>query len=133
MPTSIKLRIRRQDRPDSAPYWQDFAIPYQPDYNVLSILMVLRENPVTTDGRRVDPVTWEHNCMEEVCGACAMLINGRPDASNASEQPSALPGSAISLSGPSPPASPPSSFPPTRSAAARRPSLQASAIRSRSS
>jgi succinate dehydrogenase / fumarate reductase iron-sulfur subunit len=26
----------------------------------------------------VDPVTWEHNCMEEVCGACAMLINGRP-------------------------------------------------------
>ncbi|MGE5155117.1 MAG: succinate dehydrogenase iron-sulfur subunit [Bdellovibrio bacteriovorus] len=77
-PENIRLRIRRQDRPDSAPYWQEFALPYQADYNVLSVLMALREEPVTIDGRRVDPVTWEHNCMEEVCGACAMLINGRP-------------------------------------------------------
>lgn len=75
---TIKLRIRRQDRPDSAPYWQDFAIPYQPEHNLVSVLMVLREQPVTVDGRRVDPVNWEHNCMEEVCGACAMLVNGRP-------------------------------------------------------
>jgi succinate dehydrogenase / fumarate reductase iron-sulfur subunit len=40
--------------------------------------MALREDPVTISGERVDPVAWEHNCMEEVCGACAMLINGRP-------------------------------------------------------
>jgi succinate dehydrogenase / fumarate reductase iron-sulfur subunit len=78
MPTLIELRIRRQDRPDSGPYWQDFAIPYQPDHNVLSVLMTLREEPVTTGGERVEPVMWEHNCMEEVCGACAMSINGRP-------------------------------------------------------
>jgi succinate dehydrogenase / fumarate reductase iron-sulfur subunit len=39
---------------------------------------VLRADPVTTDGQRVNPVVFEHNCMEEVCGACAMLINGRP-------------------------------------------------------
>lgn len=74
----IHLRIRRQDRPDTAPYWQEFAIPARPDHNIVSLLMALRENPVTVSGQRVDPVVWEHNCMEEVCGACAMLVNGVP-------------------------------------------------------
>jgi succinate dehydrogenase / fumarate reductase iron-sulfur subunit len=75
---TIHFKIRRQDRPESAPYWQEFLIPYRPNHNVVSALQVIRANPVTVDGRRVDPVTWEHNCMEEVCGACAMSINGRP-------------------------------------------------------
>ena len=31
------------------------------------------------DGRRkaVAPVAWDCNCLEEVCGACTMLVNGR--------------------------------------------------------
>jgi len=78
MAKTVIFRIRRQDRPDSRPYWQDFEIPYEPTENVLSVLLDLRERPITSDGMRVDPVAWEHNCMEEVCGACAMLINGRP-------------------------------------------------------
>jgi len=75
---TLHFRIRRQDRPDSSPYWQEFRIPYQANHNVVSALWVIRSNPVTIAGQRVDPVTWEHNCMEEVCGACAMLVNGRP-------------------------------------------------------
>lgn len=77
-PTHIELRIRRQDSPDSAPYWEEFSLPWQADHNVVSLLMALREQPVTREGRQVAPVIWEHNCMEEVCGACAMLINGVP-------------------------------------------------------
>jgi succinate dehydrogenase / fumarate reductase iron-sulfur subunit len=75
---AIHLRIRRQDRPDSPPYWQEFAISAHPEHNVISLLMALREDPVTTSGERVAPVVWEQNCMEEVCGSCAMLINGVP-------------------------------------------------------
>lgn len=30
------------------------------------------------DGTLTTPVTWECACMEGKCGACAMLINGRP-------------------------------------------------------
>ncbi|MEA3276869.1 MAG: succinate dehydrogenase iron-sulfur subunit [Pseudomonadota bacterium] len=75
---SIEFKIRRQDLPDSRPYWQEFRVPHRPNYNVLSYLLVLREHPVTVTGESVDPVAWEHNCMEEVCGACTMLINGRP-------------------------------------------------------
>jgi succinate dehydrogenase / fumarate reductase iron-sulfur subunit len=74
----IRFKIRRQDRPDSPPYWQEFEIPYRARHNVVSALMVIRENPVTVQGERVEPVAWEINCMEEVCGACAMLINGLP-------------------------------------------------------
>jgi len=78
MADTIHFKIRRQDRPDSSPYWQEFTIPYKPSHNVVSALMVIRETPVTTDGQKVEPVAWECNCMEEVCGACTMLINGKP-------------------------------------------------------
>jgi succinate dehydrogenase / fumarate reductase, iron-sulfur subunit len=75
---SIEFHIRRQDTPSSPAYWQHFAIPYRKGHNVVSALMVIRENPITHDGKQVDPVAWEFNCMEEVCGACSMLVNGHP-------------------------------------------------------
>jgi succinate dehydrogenase / fumarate reductase, iron-sulfur subunit len=78
MADTIHFKIRRQDTPDSTPYWQEFQIPYKAKHNVVSALMAIRETPVTTGGERVDPVMWECNCMEEVCGACAMVINGVP-------------------------------------------------------
>ena len=75
---TVELRIRRQDAPSTASYWQSFLVPVRPGDNVVSVLRTLRLNPVARDGRRVDPVAFEHNCMEEVCGACAMLIDGAP-------------------------------------------------------
>lgn len=77
MPDFIHLKIRRQDGPTSASYWQEFKIPYRPNHNVVSALMAIRENPVTVDNQRVAPVVFEANCMEEVCGACSMRINGK--------------------------------------------------------
>jgi succinate dehydrogenase / fumarate reductase iron-sulfur subunit len=77
-PEQIELKIKRQDDPFSEPYWQHFQIPSRPGDNVVSLLRQLRFNPVTTTGEQVDPIAFEHNCMEEVCGACAMLINGTP-------------------------------------------------------
>jgi succinate dehydrogenase / fumarate reductase iron-sulfur subunit len=74
----IELQVRRQDGPTTAPYWQQFQLEAGPGANVVSLLMDLREQAVTASGERVDPVAFEHNCMEEVCGACAMLINGQP-------------------------------------------------------
>jgi succinate dehydrogenase / fumarate reductase iron-sulfur subunit len=45
--------------------------------NVISCLQAIAANPVTVDGRKTTPVSWECNCLEEVCGACTMNINGR--------------------------------------------------------
>ena len=50
---TIEIRVKRQDGPDRAPYWQSFAIAWRPQHNVLSALMEIRTNPMTTDGERV--------------------------------------------------------------------------------
>lgn len=72
----ISLKIKRQDSPTSSPYWEEFAVPYVPGHNVISVLMEIRKNPLTVTGGKTTPVVWECNCLEEICGACTMLING---------------------------------------------------------
>nr|WP_235728350.1 succinate dehydrogenase iron-sulfur subunit [Kurthia senegalensis] len=72
------VKIKRQDGPDATPRWEEFEVPYRPNMNVISVLMKVRENPVTRDGKKTTPVAWNMNCLEEVCGACSMVINGRP-------------------------------------------------------
>jgi succinate dehydrogenase / fumarate reductase iron-sulfur subunit len=74
----IYLKIKRQDNPNTSPRWEEFKIPYRPSMNVVSVLMEIRKNPVNAQGEKTDPVVWECNCLEEVCGACSMLINGTP-------------------------------------------------------
>jgi len=73
---TIRLRVKRQDRPDAHPYWQEFEVPYKPQHNVISVLMEIRRHPVTRDGTPTTPVVWEASCLEEVCGSCTMVING---------------------------------------------------------
>ncbi len=76
MSTPIVIRVQRQDRPDSAPYWQTFSIPYRPNMNIISVLQAIAANPVTADGQKVAPLNYDAGCLEEVCGSCTMLVNG---------------------------------------------------------
>lgn len=73
----IQLKIRRQDGPNKPARWEEFEIPYRPNMNVISCLMDIQKNPVTAQGKKTSPVVWECNCLEEVCGACTMIINGQ--------------------------------------------------------
>jgi succinate dehydrogenase / fumarate reductase, iron-sulfur subunit len=75
--STIEVRIKRQKDADSAPYWEDFSVPYKPRMNVISLLMEIQHTPVTKAGKRVSPPAWEQACLEEVCGSCTMLVNGR--------------------------------------------------------
>src|SRR5699024_868930 len=74
----IHLIITRQDSPDSPPYEEEFMIDYRPNMNIISTLMEIRHHPFNKNGDRSSPVLWDMNCLEEVCGACSMLINGVP-------------------------------------------------------
>jgi len=76
--TTIELRIQRQDTPTSAPRWEEFSLPYRPNMNVISCLMEIRKRPVTRQGRKTAPIAWDAACLEEVCGSCTMLVNGKP-------------------------------------------------------
>ena len=76
MPSTIRLRVRRQDTPTSSPYWENYEIPYRPRENVVSVLMEIAKDPKTREGKRTSPVVYDRACLEEVCGSCAMRING---------------------------------------------------------
>jgi succinate dehydrogenase / fumarate reductase, iron-sulfur subunit len=75
--SSVILKIKRQPTPTAKPYWEEFELAYKPNMNVISCLMEIAANPVTREGKPTTPITYDSNCLEEVCGSCAMLINGR--------------------------------------------------------
>ena len=77
MPNTIYLKIKRQDTPKADPYWQEFEIPYQPSMYIISCLMEIQKKPVDAKGKTTSPVVWESSCLEEVCGSCTMVINGK--------------------------------------------------------
>ncbi|MBI4878359.1 MAG: succinate dehydrogenase iron-sulfur subunit [Planctomycetes bacterium] len=74
---SFLVRVLRQDRPGAEAYWESHRVAHEPDMNVISVLQRIAEQARTVEGKRVAPVVWECNCLEEVCGACTMIINGR--------------------------------------------------------
>lgn len=59
-------------------YWEEFELELKPFINVISALMEIQKNPINRKGEYVEPVAWEQGCLEEVCGSCSMLVNGRP-------------------------------------------------------
>jgi len=71
-------RIRRAKDGASRPYWEEFALQFRHGMNVIILLQDIQRNPVTSDGKKTTPVAWECSCLEEVCGACSMVINGIP-------------------------------------------------------
>ncbi|MFG0262322.1 MAG: succinate dehydrogenase iron-sulfur subunit [Novipirellula sp. JB048] len=76
-PEFIKVRIRRQDGPGKDAYWELHQIKYEPELNVISVLQRIAAQAKTSDGKKVAPVAWDCGCLEEVCGSCTMVINGR--------------------------------------------------------
>jgi succinate dehydrogenase / fumarate reductase iron-sulfur subunit len=71
------LKIKRQKDAHSAPYWEELSIPYQPNLNIIAALMEVRKQPKTTSGSDTTAPAWEMNCLENVCGSCTMVINGK--------------------------------------------------------
>jgi succinate dehydrogenase / fumarate reductase iron-sulfur subunit len=72
----VRLKIKRGSG-TGASTWEEFSVPLRPNMNVISCLQEIQKNPVTVDGKETAPVNWDSSCLEEVCGACTMVINGR--------------------------------------------------------
>ncbi len=73
----FEVRILRQDGPGQTSYWERHRIRYESEMNVISVLQRIASQAKNVDGKGVAPVAWECNCLEEVCGACTMVINGK--------------------------------------------------------
>ena len=58
-PKTIKIKIQRRENIDAGAYWETFEIPYRRNLNVISVLMDIRKNPVTADGKQTTPPVWD--------------------------------------------------------------------------
>lgn len=74
---TVILKIKRRENPKASPRWEEFELTWKPGMNVISAMMEIAANPVTRDGKTTTPIAYDSNCLEEVCGSCAMLINGK--------------------------------------------------------
>ena len=74
--SSFEVRILRQDAPGESSHWERQRITYEPNLNVISVLQKVAALATTAEGKSTSPVAWDCNCLEEVCGACTMVVNG---------------------------------------------------------
>lgn len=73
----VLFKIKRCDGPGKPSRWETFSVPIEQGSNVISCLQAIAANPVTVEGVKTTPVVWDSGCLEEVCGACTMVINGK--------------------------------------------------------
>ena len=72
----VELHVWRQAGPAAPGEFVRYDVAdVSPDMSFLEVLDVLNEQLVA---RREEPIAFDHDCREGICGACGMVINGRP-------------------------------------------------------
>jgi succinate dehydrogenase / fumarate reductase, iron-sulfur subunit len=71
----LTIRIWRQPGPESKGEMVDYPVDdVSPDMSFLEMLDVLNEELIL---RGDEPVAFDHDCREGICGSCGVVINGR--------------------------------------------------------
>ncbi len=71
----LHLKVWRQKNTESAGNFEDYKVDASPDMSFLEMFDVLNEQLIET-GK--EPVAFDHDCREGICGMCSMVIDGRP-------------------------------------------------------
>ena len=72
----ITLTAWRQAGPDAAGGFETYDVPgVSPDMSFLEMLDTVNERLIL-DGK--EPIAFDHDCREGICGSCGMMINGVP-------------------------------------------------------
>src|SRR5439155_441685 len=72
----VTLHVWRQPGPELAGVFVRYDMTdVSPDMSFLEMLDVLNQQLLA---RQDDPIAFDHDCREGICGACGMVINGRP-------------------------------------------------------
>lgn len=71
----LRLKIWRQKNAESKGYLEEHTVTADEHMSFLEMLDVLNEQLIH---EKKDPVVFEHDCREGICGSCSMVINGKP-------------------------------------------------------
>ena len=71
----LKLKIWRQKNNKDKGKFENYNVVADEHMSFLEMLDVLNESLLE---QKKDPVAFDHDCREGICGACSMVINGRP-------------------------------------------------------
>ncbi len=72
---NLTLKIWRQANPNDKGRFETYKVEANEHMSFLEMLDVVNEK-VNLEGQ--DPVAFDHDCREGICGACSMVINGVP-------------------------------------------------------
>jgi succinate dehydrogenase / fumarate reductase iron-sulfur subunit len=73
---NLTLKIWRQKNASDKGGFQTYKVSdISPDMSFLEMIDVLNEDMTREDK---DPIHFDHDCREGICGACSMVINGKP-------------------------------------------------------
>jgi len=76
MSLSLTLKVWRQASHDDQGRFETYKLDgVEENASFLEMLDVLNEN-LTNEGK--DPVAFDHDCREGICGSCGVVINGKP-------------------------------------------------------
>jgi succinate dehydrogenase / fumarate reductase iron-sulfur subunit len=71
----LTLRVWRQAGPDAPGRFETYAMPgVSEDMSFLELFDVLNEKLLAENE---EPIAFDHDCREGICGSCAMMIDGR--------------------------------------------------------
>lgn len=71
----INLQVWRQRNEKAQGQFETYNVETNPDMSFLEMFDVLNEQLIE-EGK--EPVAFDHDCREGICGMCSMVINGRP-------------------------------------------------------
>ena len=72
---NLNLKIWRQNGPNDAGRFETYAIPEISDEaSFLEMLDILNERLLTENK---EPITFDHDCREGICGTCSLMVNGQ--------------------------------------------------------
>lgn len=73
---NLTLHVWRQDGPDAAGSFETYLAKDVSEHASFLEMLDLINEDLTRDGR--EPIAFEHDCREGICGSCGMMINGVP-------------------------------------------------------
>lgn len=73
---NLTLKVWRQKNRNEPGQFETYQAPdISPDMSFLEMIDVVNQRLIQ-EGR--DPIAFDHDCREGICGACSMVINGNP-------------------------------------------------------